>query len=200
MEQQAAQKLALWSDDPLFAALLTAALPYEFTPLENPTAAHDAPLLLAIRQGGTRISPPPLPPATLALGDWPENAAPLVLPLRLESLTNAISRALAAGIRWIGENLTLHFHPARLRLEGREVVFLTEKESSLLLFLHNQAQNVSRETLLGEVWRYDPTVDSHTLETHLYRLRQKLEQAGGEALKILSEKDGYRLHFSPTLA
>ena len=65
---------------------------------------------------------------------------------------------------------------------------LTEKETEILLFLYDSAnQIVSKETLLNEVWGYSEGVTTHTLETHLYHLRKKLDDD-----KIIStEKGGY---------
>src|SRR5256886_2682785 len=56
-------------------------------------------------------------------------------------------------------------------------VRLTEKETAIPRYLHRAGQRpVSRETLLQEVWGYNSGVSTHTLETHIYRLRQKFEQ------------------------
>ena len=65
---------------------------------------------------------------------------------------------------------------------------LTEKETEILLFLYDSAnQIVSKETLLNKVWGYSEGVTTHTLETHLYHLRKKLDDD-----KIIStEKGGY---------
>tara|TARA_B100001059_G_scaffold140163_1_gene140301 strand:+ start:108 stop:767 length:660 start_codon:yes stop_codon:yes gene_type:complete len=65
---------------------------------------------------------------------------------------------------------------------------LTEKETGILLFLYDSAnQIISKETLLNKVWGYSEGVTTHTLETHLYHLRKKLDDD-----KIIStEKGGY---------
>jgi DNA-binding response OmpR family regulator len=71
---------------------------------------------------------------------------------------------------------------------------LTEKETSILKYLYRQGKAVARETLLHEVWGYNPAVTTHTLETHIYRLRQKIEPDPGKATLILTESGGYRLN------
>ena len=76
---------------------------------------------------------------------------------------------------------------------------LTEKESSILKYLYRAGgQPVSREVLLDEVWGYNSGVTTHTLETHVYRLRQKIEMTPGENALLLTESGGYRLALEPT--
>lgn len=70
---------------------------------------------------------------------------------------------------------------------------LTEKEAGLLTYLSVNRKSVSREALLEDVWRYHPETETHTLETHLYRLRQKLKDVFGENLQITSDENGYCL-------
>jgi DNA-binding response OmpR family regulator len=70
---------------------------------------------------------------------------------------------------------------------------LTEKETNILKFLYRAGDTVPRETLLHEVWGYNPAVTTHTLETHIYRLRQKIESAPGQAQIQITESGGYRL-------
>jgi DNA-binding response OmpR family regulator len=76
---------------------------------------------------------------------------------------------------------------------GREVR-LTEKEAAILDYLYHAGGRVTgRETLLGEVWGYHTGVATHTLETHVYRLRQKIERDPGRAEILVTEPGGYRL-------
>jgi DNA-binding response OmpR family regulator len=86
------------------------------------------------------------------------------------------------------------FHPsAKLLQEGARKVRLTEKETNILKFLHASAGTVPRDILLHEVWGYGPAVATHTLETHIYRLRKKIEQDPQKAQILLTEGGGYRL-------
>jgi DNA-binding response OmpR family regulator len=71
---------------------------------------------------------------------------------------------------------------------------LTEKETSILRYLCRSGEHaVSRETLLGEVWGYNAGVNTHTLETHIYRLRQKIEADPANATILVTAPGGYRL-------
>jgi DNA-binding response OmpR family regulator len=77
--------------------------------------------------------------------------------------------------------------------EAAKKIRLTEKETNILKFLHRSGETVPRETLLHEVWGYNPAVTTHTLETHIYRLRQKIEVDPGRARLLVTESGGYRL-------
>ena len=70
---------------------------------------------------------------------------------------------------------------------------LTEKEAAILRYLHRAEQPVAREDLLKHVWGYNAGVTTHTLETHIYRLRQKIEDNPAEAQLLITEGGGYRL-------
>ena len=78
--------------------------------------------------------------------------------------------------------------------ESKRKVRLTEKETSILKYLYRSGSNlVGRETLLREVWGYNARVTTHTLETHFYRLRQKIEADPSNPELLVTEPDGYRL-------
>jgi DNA-binding response OmpR family regulator len=88
------------------------------------------------------------------------------------------------------------FRPAAKLLvdERQHKIRLTEKETNILKYLYRSgAKAVSREELLTEVWGYNAGVTTHTLETHVYRLRQKIEPDPAQAKLLLTEAGGYRL-------
>ena len=88
------------------------------------------------------------------------------------------------------------FRPAVKMLvsENDRKVRLTEKEASILKYLYRAGgKPVTRDVLLDEVWGYNSGVTTHTLETHVYRLRQKIEPNPAQATILLTEAGGYRL-------
>ena len=71
---------------------------------------------------------------------------------------------------------------------------LTEKETDILKYLiRAKNTNVKREVLLREVWGYNAGVTTHTLETHIYRLRQKIEHDPSQAKLLVTESGGYKI-------
>lgn len=71
---------------------------------------------------------------------------------------------------------------------------LTEKEAAILKFLYRAGSKaVARQVLLNEVWGYNAAVTTHTLETHIYRLRQKIEPDPSNSQLLITEAGGYRL-------
>jgi DNA-binding response OmpR family regulator len=88
------------------------------------------------------------------------------------------------------------FRPAaKLMLDERGAkVRLTEKETSILKYLYRAGEKpVTRDVLLHEVWGYNSGVTTHTLETHIYRLRQKIERDPSNAELLVTEAGGYKL-------
>ncbi|MGY9039243.1 response regulator transcription factor [Sulfitobacter sp. M13] len=78
--------------------------------------------------------------------------------------------------------------------EDDKKIRLTEKETNILKFLYRAGAGVvPRDTLLHEVWGYNAGVTTHTLETHIYRLRQKIEPDPSNARILLTESGGYRI-------
>ncbi|MFT3673913.1 response regulator transcription factor [Aestuariivirga sp.] len=88
------------------------------------------------------------------------------------------------------------FKPASklLLTEAGKKIRLTEKETAIIKFLYRAGEtSVSRDTLLQDVWGYNAGVSTHTLETHIYRLRQKIERDPSHAEILVTEGGGYRL-------
>ncbi|CAH2601392.1 Response regulator transcription factor [Rhodovastum atsumiense] len=89
------------------------------------------------------------------------------------------------------------FRPAAKLLQDpgkNRRIRLTEKEAAILKFLYRAGSKpVPRQVLLNEVWGYNSAVTTHTLETHIYRLRQKIEPDPSNARLLVTEGGGYRL-------
>ena len=89
------------------------------------------------------------------------------------------------------------FRPAAKLLEERTKsrrIRLTEKEAAILKYLYRAGKkSIARQVLLNEVWGYNSAVTTHTLETHIYRLRQKIEPDPANARLLLTDTGGYRL-------
>jgi DNA-binding response OmpR family regulator len=93
------------------------------------------------------------------------------------------------------------FRPAAkllVRTDTKQRIRLTSKEVEVLKFFHRHAnRDVSRQVLMDEVWGYNAGVTSHTLETHVYRLRQKIETDPTHCRLLVSVPSGYRLDVRP---
>ncbi|MCR6629453.1 MAG: response regulator transcription factor [Magnetospirillum sp.] len=118
-------------------------------------------------------------------------AKPVRLGPLLARVEDALRTAPAAAVMlgpW-------RFHAAARLLEDAHggKVRLTDKEAAILEHLHRAGGVVARETLLAEVWGYSEAVTTHTLETHIYRLRRKIEADPANAALLITEPGGYRL-------
>lgn len=119
-------------------------------------------------------------------------------PLRLGHLLARLKFYLAASPRLQSAPVTFgpyRFEPQNRQIvsEGGGVIRLTEKETSLLDYLGQSETPVTREELLAAIWGYDARIDTHTLETHIYQLRRKLDpQKTGENW-LVNEQGAYRL-------
>jgi DNA-binding response OmpR family regulator len=113
---------------------------------------------------------------------------------RLEACAQRDAEAEAPAAIRIGP---YEFSPADKALRHgteNQRIRLTEKEAAILAFLHRMsARAVPRQELLTKVWGYNPAVTTHTLETHIYRLRRKIEVDPAKARLLITEAGGYRL-------
>ncbi len=125
----------------------------------------------------------------------------VVKPFTLKSLFSLISNFQTIGREEKNKvNLLEHlvFSPNEKVIKNNitdKIIHLTEKETNLIQFLFkNKNQFVAKKDLLNNVWGINETINTHTLETHVYRLRKKIEKIEKNLhLIILKEKGGYIL-------
>jgi DNA-binding response OmpR family regulator len=131
--------------------------------------------------------------ATMAGGVAEQIAKPFRFTMLLERLETHLRACSAQEEIAIGD---FRFRPlARLIIDGEgQPLPLTEKEAAILSYLHRAGQRaVPRSELLGEVWGYASAASTHTVETHIYRLRRKLEARSRGGALLRTEEGGYRL-------
>ena len=73
------------------------------------------------------------------------------------------------------------------------ILKLTEREADMILFLNNSKKPVNVTTLEKEIWKHSSELETHTVETHIYRLRKKIKAEFGNDDLIISNKDGYTI-------
>jgi len=114
-------------------------------------------------------------------------------PFYLKALKIQLESASSQALIILGE-FKLYLNNRRLIHSQKEKsCILTEKEVEILTYLHRTKKCISRETLLKDVWNYADGITTHTLETHIYKLRQKLVlSSGNNVLKTTDE--GYSLN------
>lgn len=151
-------------------------------------SVHDRPSLLWLEHPGQ-------PPQSLA--GW-QRVHRFALPIHLKQLDTLIDQILhsSAGPSFpLSKGIELNMQYFSLVVADKTVgpVSLTEKEAELLCLLarHSPA-SLSKELLLREIWGYHDTVDTHTLETHIYRLRGKMAHLLPSDAGIQTTEDGYR--------
>ena len=89
-------------------------------------------------------------------------------------------------------NYLIDLNTRELSLKDKKLK-LTEKEISVILYLSNNKIPISIRELQVNVWQYQPDIETHTVETHIYRLRKKIANIFNEENFILSKKDGYTI-------
>lgn len=137
-------------------------------------------LLGEARDGGDAVTSVPLPLR------YAQFAATLRAKLRAHEHSDDGARGFSGYLLRAADRV--------LETPGGEIIRLTDKEADILRYLHRAAgAPVAREALLGEVWGYQSGVTTHTLETHVYRLRQKIEPQMGKTRLLLTVEGGYRL-------
>ena len=121
-------------------------------------------------------------------------------PIRLGELLDCIDKVKSAGAFATKtqiielKNASLDITMGVFKREGGKAVSLTEKEVEILILLHKAKGDViMRQDLLKKIWNYVDAVETHTLETHIYRLRQKIEKMPAQPEILITEENGYRV-------
>ncbi len=128
-----------------------------------------------------------------AIDCLPDDTATPVLVARLRAHIRLHDRLESAPLH-LGPLIAWPQRRLLTRGEGKPRVQLTEKEMGILRALARAPRNqISRSRLLDKVWRMNRAVETHTVETHIYRLRQKLKALAPGEVRIVTESEGYRL-------
>ena len=118
------------------------------------------------------------------------------LPIKLEKLIEMINikflknKFLDQSYVKIGK-YNLDLNSRKISLEDKSLN-LTERETNLIIFIKDE-QNVTIKELQKMVWDYSPDLETHTVETHIYRLRKKMKETFGDENFILNTSDGYSI-------
>lgn len=165
-----------------------------FASVEAAAAADPAILVSAVAQD-FRTVPCPVVALCQEGAESPSgSAARLDKPVRIAELLAALEATMAAGPGEVPIG-PMTFRPQDKLLRGADgqAIRLTEKEAAILGMLVRSGEAVDRDTMLREVWGYRSEISTHTVETHVYRLRRKLEDSDGSGPRLLTEAGGYRL-------
>lgn len=178
----------LQAEDHAFAAALIKAAAAAGLALQGDPDAG----AVRLEQRGERL----IAMAGAAAADNTDNnaAETLPLPARLGAIVDWLQRLArrVPALTFPDGATRLEPQARRIVMDGGKAVPLTEKEIDMLAYLAAQARPVARAELLQAVWGYNPEADTHTLETHVYRLRQKLEGAGLPDV-LQTGEEGYSL-------
>ena len=121
----------------------------------------------------------------------------LSLPLSIKDLNEIVENSVAK--KNFNKNSSIHVKGYILDknqkklIKNKDFIPLTEKEIQLLVLLLNKKTSINKDEILKQVWKYAADVDTHTVETHIYRLRKKIKDTFIDDDFILNTKEGYLL-------
>ena len=119
----------------------------------------------------------------------------LHLPMKLETLNKIVDDSVIK--KSFSDNSSIKIKSYILNKNEKKLskqdsfILLTEKEIQFLELLLKNKQSVDKKTILEKVWNYSSSADTHTVETHIYRLRKKINTQFGDKNFILNDKKGY---------
>ena len=121
----------------------------------------------------------------------------LELPSSLKEINNVVESIIAKKI--FSKNSSIEIKKYFLNKNEKKLtkndieIILTEKEIQLLELFLNNKKPISKDKILSSVWNYSSDADTHTVETHIYRLRKKINETFSDESFIINNKDGYSL-------
>ena len=127
-------------------------------------------------------------PKQLKIDKYPISIEKLIEIINIQFLKNNFNHQNNIKIG----NYFLNLNSRSLSLQSKSIQ-LTEKEIKIIRFLDVSKGPVTIKKLQSEVWGYKSKLDTHTVETHVYRLRKKIEKKFHDKLFIISLKDGYKI-------
>ena len=120
------------------------------------------------------------------------------LPIKIEKLIEQINLKFLKDTFHLQSDIPIGSY--RLNLNSRKIsknnktIDLTEREINLIIFLNKTSSPVKIDKLQKEVWGYGSQLETHTVETHIYRLRKKIKEEFGDKNFIKSLKEGYLIN------
>ncbi len=120
------------------------------------------------------------------------------LPIKIEKLVQLINLKFLKEIFNLQSDISVG--PYKININSRQISLnqktadLTEREINLILFLNKNSKKIKINELQKEVWGYTSDLETHTVETHIYRLRKKIKDKFGDENFILSSNKGYSIN------
>jgi len=126
-----------------------------------------------------------------------KNSFYLKIPISLSEVNNAISESLSKSKFLLNSTVKVKGYildkNERKLFKDKKFIILTEKEIQLLELLSSNKKAISKKNILKIIWQYSTDADTHTVETHVYRLRKKIKEVFDDNNLIINEKEGYLL-------
>ena len=118
-------------------------------------------------------------------------------PLRIKKILELIKKNFLKNNYKLQSNIKVGLYNHNINSKemsfNEKKIFLTEREANLILFLNNSIESVNVNKLQKEVWGHSSELETHTVETHIYRLRKKIKETFGDDNFIISHQDGYKI-------
>ena len=126
-----------------------------------------------------------------------KNSFYLKIPISVFEVNNAISESLSKSKFLLNSTVKVKGYildkNERKLIKDNKSIILTEKEIQLLELLSSNKKAISKKNILKTIWQYSTDADTHTVETHVYRLRKKIKEVFDDNKLIINEKEGYLL-------